>query len=158
MDVRFLRVYGLFCGDKSDTVCVYLSVVTRKRSCPLFDFMKKREFVLIEHYFTNDEIKRSNEQGQRLFLGNEFNKVGNHNSEDYNYHYIGKLYNTIKIIERETGKNVTDKNGNGDYGLSKKHFAETICNKRPNFNDFSFSEFNKIFDVIREIIKDMQVE
>lgn len=47
MDVRFLRVYGLFCGDKSDTVCVYLSVVTRKRSCPLFDFMKKREFVLI---------------------------------------------------------------------------------------------------------------
>ncbi len=29
--------------------------------------MKKREFVLIEHYFTNDEIKRSNEQGQRLF-------------------------------------------------------------------------------------------
>ena len=108
MDVRFLRVYGLFCGDKSDTVCVYLSVVTRKRSCPLFDFMKKRELVLIEHYFTNDEIKRSNEQGQRLFLGNEFNKVGNHNSEDYNYHYIGKLYNTIKIIERET-----DKNGNG---------------------------------------------
>jgi len=61
MDVRFLRVYGLFCGDKSDTVCMYLSVVTRKRSCPLFDFMKKREFVLIEHYFTNDEIKRSNE-------------------------------------------------------------------------------------------------
>ena len=108
MDVRFLRVYGLFCGDKSDNVCVYLSVVTRKRSCPLFDFMKKRELVLIEHYFTNDEIKRSNEQGQRLFLGNEFNKVGNHNSEDYNYHYIGKLYNTIKIIERET-----DKNGNG---------------------------------------------
>ena len=44
MDVGFLRVYGLFCGDKSDTVCVYLSVVTRKRSCPLFDFMKKREF------------------------------------------------------------------------------------------------------------------
>lgn len=113
MDVRFLRVYGLFCGDKSDTVCMYLSVVTRKRSCPLFDFMKKREFVLIEHYFTNDEIKRSNEQGQRLFLGNEFNKVGNHNSEDYNYHYIGKLYNTIKNIERETDKNVTDKNGNG---------------------------------------------
>ena len=69
---------------------------------------------------------------------NEFNKVGNHNSEDYNYHYIGKLYNTIKIIERETGKNVTDKNGNGDYGLSKKHFAETICNERPNFNDLIF--------------------
>ena len=72
--------------------------------------------------------------------------------------YIGNLYNTIKNIERETGKNVTDKNGNGDYGLSKKHFAETICNERPNFNDFIFSEFNKIFDVIREIIKDMQVE
>lgn len=49
----------------------------------------------------------------RKFYGKEFNKVGNHNSEDYNYHYIGKLYNTIKNIERETDKNVTDKNGNG---------------------------------------------
>ena len=29
----------------------------------------------------------------------------------------------------------------------KKHFAEAICNERP-----------KIFDVIRETIKDMQVE
>lgn len=71
---------------------------------------------------------------------------------------IVEKYLKVKIIERETGKNVTDKNGKGDYGLSKKHFAEAICNERPNFNDFIFSEFNKIFDVIREIIKDMQVE
>lgn len=112
--------------------------------------------ISIEHYFTNDEIRRSNEQGQRLFLGNEFNRVGNHNSEDYNYHRIDQLYNTIKIIEHETNKFVTDKNGEGDYSLSKRRFAEAVYNERPNFNDFNFSEFNKIFDVIREIIKDMQ--
>lgn len=74
------------------------------------------------------------------------------------YSEIVEKYLKVKIIERETGKNVTDKNGKGDYGLSKKYFAEAICNERPNFNDFSFSEFNKIFDVIGEIIKDMQVE
>lgn len=112
--------------------------------------------ISIEHYFTDDEIKRSNEKGQRLFLGNEFNKVGNHKVEDYNYHYIGDLYNKIKIIECETNKYVTNKNGEGNYSLSKKHFAEAVAGDRHNFSDFNFSEFNKIFDVIREIIKDLQ--
>ena len=89
-------------------------------------------------------------------MGNEFNKVGNHKVEDYNYHYIGDLYNKIKIIECETNKYVTNKNGEGNYSLSKKHFAEAVAGDRHNFSDFNFSEFNKIFDVIREIIKDLR--
>ena len=112
------------------------------------------------HYFTNDEIMRENEQGQRLFFGNEFNATGNHidASKQYHYHNIKNLLGTIKIIEHETNNYVTDLQGNGDYSLSKKHFAEAIRDDRPNFNDFDFSEFNKIFDIVREIIKDIRGE
>jgi len=116
--------------------------------------------ISIEHYFTDDEIMRENEQGQRLFFGNEFNATGNHidASKQYHYHNIKNLLGTIKIIEHETNNYVTDLQGNGDYSLSKKHFAEAIRDDRPNFNDFDFSEFNKIFDIVREIIKDIQGE
>lgn len=113
--------------------------------------------ISIEHYFTDDEIMRENEKGQRLFFGNEFNATGNHidASKQYHYHNIKNLLGTIKIIEHETNNCVTDLQGNGDYSLSKKHFAEAIRDDRPNFNDFDFSEFNKIFDIVREIKKDI---
>lgn len=116
--------------------------------------------ISIEHYFTNDEIMRSNESGQRLFFGNEFNSTGNHIdiSKQYHYHNIKNYLGTIKIIEHETNCYVTDLQGNGDYSLSKKHFAEAVRDDRPNFNDFDFSEFNKIFDVVKEIIKDIRGE
>lgn len=123
-------------------------------SIPVPHNRPEEDQISIEHYFTDEEIKRKNEKGQRLFIGNEFNKTGNHKSEDRHYHYIEQLYTTIKIIEHETKKFVTDQNGDGDYSLSKSHFAEAVRDDRPNFNDFDFSEFNKIFDIIKKIIED----
>lgn len=113
---------------------------------------KQEDQISIEHFFTDEEIKTSNENGQRLFIGNEFNKAGNHKTDNYNYRYIGDLFNTIKIIEHETRKHVTDKNGDGDYSLSKMRFAEAVKDDRQGFDTFDFSEFNKIFDVIRKIV------
>lgn len=41
------------------------------------------------------------------------------------YSEIVEKYLKVKIIERETGKNVTGKHGKGDYGLSKKTFCRS---------------------------------
>ena len=103
-------------------------------------------------------VTRYNNAGRRLFLGNEFNVTGNHNTKDYHYHHIANLYETIKIIEHETKKFVTNKQGIGDFSLSKMRFAEAIRDDIENFNDFDFSEFNKIFDIIRKIIANQKGE
>ena len=110
--------------------------------------------ISIEHYFTDDEIKTLTSDGQRLFMGNEFNKSGNHKLENFNYKYLGALFDTIKIIEHQTNNYVTDFEGNGDYSLSKMRFAENVRDDIEGFNNFDFTEFNKIFDIIRKIIND----
>ena len=110
--------------------------------------------ISIEHFFTDEEIMTENENHQRLFLMREFYPTGNHidDSKDYNYRFASKKDGTIKIIEHEQKSFVTDRRGNGDFSLSKQRFAEAIRDDRPGFDDFDFSEFNKIFDVIRKII------
>lgn len=116
---------------------------------------EQEDQISIEHYFTDEEIKTCNELGQRLFLGNEFNITGNHKTADFNYKNIGDLYNTIKIIDHETKKFVTNKNGDGNYSISKMRFAEAVRDNRLGFDAFDFSEFNKIFNVINNILIDV---
>ena len=110
--------------------------------------------ISIEHYFTDKEIMTENEKHQRLFLGREFYPSGNHvdDTKDYNYKNISRYCGTIRIIEHEQKAFVTDKKGNGDFSLSKQHFAEAIRDDRPGFDQFDFSEFRKVFDVIRKIL------
>lgn len=110
--------------------------------------------ISIEHYFTDEEIKTENENHQRLFLGKEFYISGNHilDTMDYNYRNARNYCNTIRIIEHEQNLFVTDRKGNGDFSLSKQYFAESIRDDREGFNQFCFSEFNKIFNIIRKII------
>ncbi len=59
---------------------------------------------------------------------------------------------TIRIIEHEQNAFVTDRKGDGDFSLSKQRFAEAVSKDRKGFNNFDFSEFNLIFDVIRKIL------
>ncbi len=110
--------------------------------------------ISIEHYFTDNEIKTLTDSGQRLFMANEFYKSGNHvdPEQHYNYRFISKLYGTIKIIEHQTNDYVTDLEGNGDYSLSKSRFANNVKDDIKGFDNFDFSEFNKIFDIIRSVL------
>lgn len=173
-DVNNNIVIGLFDRDVKQKVSDY-SNVERQLNDMQFVKMSKNtaafalpvphdrlevDQISIEHYFSNEEIMRENEKGQRLFLGNEFNSTGNHidKSKPFHYHNIKNLLGTIKIIEHETNNYVTDLQGDGDYSLSKKHFAEAVRDERENFSDFDFSEFNKVFDIVREIIKTMRGE
>lgn len=128
-------------------------------SIPVPHNRSEEDQISIEHYFTDDEIKTPNKKGQRLFLGNEFYKNGNciNESEDFNFINARKYHGSIKIIEHEQNSFVTDKKGDGDYSLSKQRFAEAVRDDIKGFDSFDFSEFNKIFDVIRSIITDSQV-
>ena len=163
-------VIGMFDRDVKETV---IDSTGRKAELNQIDFVKmgnhlyafaipvphdrpEEDQVSIEHFFTDEEIKTPNEEGKRLFIGKEFRKNGNHIDDTLDYNYINarKYYGTIKIIEHEQEAYVTDRKGNGDYSLSKRRFAEAVRDDRPNFNDFDFSEFNKIFDIIKKIIED----
>ena len=89
----------------------------------LLGFRKAVYQISIEHYFTDEEIKTELE-GKRLFIGNEFYKTGVCKSNRSLYYKSGaRVADTIKIIEHESNNYVMNADGTGDYSISKSKVA-----------------------------------
>ena len=59
---------------------------------------------------------------------------------------------SIAILEGSMGEKITPFADSSDNrGLSKMMFANNILNKIPPFDKFDFSNFIKIFEIIKEI-------
>lgn len=112
--------------------------------------------ISIEHYFTDKEIK-TEKNGKRLFLGNEFQTTGVYKGdEELYYRGAESICSSIKIIEHESKRFVTKYDGSGDYSISKAAFVECIKNDEGEFKNISFNEFSKIFDIIKLIEEDAE--
>ena len=123
---------------------------------PIPDSRKDIGAICIEHLFTDAEIKTTDSNGRRLFLGNEFDERGigifNNSIMCERKTLCGE--NSISIIDGSTNEKVTylsDKHKN--IALSKNSFAVNIANDILPFNNFDFSNFLSIFKIIDEIWK-----
>lgn len=105
--------------------------------------------VCIELYYKDDEITRPNEFGRRLFLSTEFHeRSGRHKiSPDLNYGIPNRISEAKTFIIDDKVFNPESQN----VALSKNDFATNVLNQVANFNDFDFSEFEKVFEVISAI-------
>lgn len=130
-------------------------------SIPVPENRKDTPLISIEHYYSDDEIKTPQKKGNvecRLYMGNEFDERGR--SKQGNKLCTNKSKcGTDKINILSRGKDeivksdLTDGADDVDYSLSKADFAWNIYNKRAGFNNFDFSNFIKIFEMIRDIIE-----
>jgi predicted ATP-binding protein involved in virulence len=109
--------------------------------------------ISIEHLYNNEDLKKENKEGRRLFLGNEFYDSGN--SRDGKYQTkIGQIQNKIavngvidaKVYKRE------DLEMKDSIALSKNDFADAVTNEEINISDESWQNFRPIFDKINTII------
>ncbi|GAB4577767.1 MAG: hypothetical protein Fur0022_04990 [Anaerolineales bacterium] len=102
--------------------------------------------VCIEFYYQDKDIRRTDENGRRLYLSDEFDsKNGKHKS--LNIYTRSEKIRKMTIIDNQ----VFDFEG-ASIALSKDTFAELIANGNPQFQNVDFSEFGKIFDVIVAIL------
>ena len=106
--------------------------------------------VCIELYYQDSEIKRPSPGGRRLFLSSEFHpQSGKHLSDDTlncsDRNKFGR--DRLSIID-----NNVFNDEHGDIALPKNHFADYVLNSAPGFDDFSFAEFGKIFEVVSAIV------
>jgi len=103
----------------------------------------------IEFYYTDDDLKRRDKDGRRLFLSNEFNSTtGRHHHEDLICSDQNAYQSsTIKIVSDR----VFDKD-NHNVALSKNDFADFILNEEGEFANVDVKAFARIFEVIAEIV------
>ena len=127
---------------------------------PVPESRKNTPLISIEHYYTDSEIKTVQKIGDidyRLFMRNEFDDDGfiksgerniilknaNNKSDNGSINIFDRNCNRIK--EQGKGKNL-------NVALSKYCFAWNILKNEPCFNNFDFSNFILIFDVIQNIL------
>jgi RNA-directed DNA polymerase len=108
--------------------------------------------VCIELYYQDHEIKRSDSSGRRLFLNSEFHPESCIHIENADLittdHPSVKSYKQgkVRILEH----NVFNRESQ-NVALPKSKFANSILNQESNFNDFDFSAFAAIFELILRI-------
>jgi RNA-directed DNA polymerase len=103
--------------------------------------------VCIEFYYKDEEIKRPDSQGRRLFLSTEFDKRTCRHLENKNLSIPSKSGSQLKIIDSDV-YNEDNKN----VALSKNSFAENILANVEGFNNFNFIEFTAIFEIVEKIL------
>jgi RNA-directed DNA polymerase len=104
--------------------------------------------VCIEHYYKNDEIKRQDSKGRRLFLWNEFDARSLRHKDDGKLSVKRSYDDQIKIIDNDVFNSEVK-----NIALPKADFGTNVLEQIKNFNDFDFNEFIAIFEIIRKILK-----
>ena len=110
--------------------------------------------ISIEFLYNDDDIKKCDINGRRLYLSNEFkekshrlitnNEISTSSNKVDAYYKCG----IVKIIDMD----VFDLNDN-NIALSKNDFASNIINKTYPFDNIELSGFIPLLDKIEEIVK-----
>ena len=141
--------------DQIDTL-EYVSLKNRVYAfaIPLVNETEYGTNISIEHYFKKCDLTKLDENDRRLFLGWEFYSSGF--SKDGRHHTrISNIENKVRIngiIDDKVYEVNTDPEEIKSVALSKNRFADLVLELKDFSSSFDFSEFKKIFDVIRKIV------
>ena len=119
---------------------------------PIPDHRKDEDELSVELYYRDEDIKRSDEHGRRLYLSTEFNpKTSRHiDNPTLNCTLLGKIQKGRTSIIDHNVFNEVDEN----VALSKSDFATYVLENSEGFRDMDFSGFKFLFEVILSILKD----
>lgn len=114
---------------------------------PVPEFRKKTPEICIELYYKDEDLRRKDENGRRIFLSSEFNPEScRHLNEDLNCNNINLLKDKrLRIIDDGVYNSE-----NQNVALTKNDFADNILNKC--FENIDFSAFKILFDLISTIL------
>jgi len=122
-------------------------------SLPVPSHRRTTPNISIEFYYSDEELSRLDSNGRRLFMNKEFDfnsRQRKHLTEEL---WFKRNVNDIRrpnlfVLDDE----VVDLYG-VNVALPKAKFAQNVLNQMENFNDFDFTEFKKVFNLIESINK-----
>ncbi len=154
-----IEVYLLDSDDKrytdkarADGMCytkggqnIYLAVLPKPEH-------RNFDTVCIEHFYTDDDLKRCDKNNRRIYLSGEFDKnTGLHLVEPgLRTTRLSPLAKSDYAIISEGVLDCHDAN----HALSKNEFARAVSCRAASHKDVDFSHFSVIFDMLMDIQKD----
>jgi DNA segregation ATPase FtsK/SpoIIIE-like protein len=118
---------------------------------PLPAHRQQQPEVCIEFYYLDEELRRKDSFGRRLFLSNEFHPhSGLDSSGSIHCMALGKIRRpVVTIIDDE----VFDRTGQ-NIALSKDEFANHVLSQTPPFDDLNVDEFANVFEIIATVVQE----
>jgi len=158
---RTNKVIGIFDRDNEDILKELNSEHENYKSfgnniyafaIPLVNEAEYGSKISIEHYYHKKDLLKEDKNGRRLFLGKEFFESGN--STDGKYQTKKEIRNKIKIngVIDDKVYSRDDLEMKTNIALTKNYFSDLISDDEYS-KDFDFSNFKKIYDIIKEIIE-----
>ena len=152
------KIVGIFDRDDSDYIFDELYRQLGRKS-NVYEFTIPfvdngyGDYISIEHYYKRGDLTKIDNNGRRIFLGDEFFSSSNSKNGKYQTR-ISQIQNKIKVngVIDEKVYCIEDLEQQNSIALSKNDFANLVLNDENYAKDFDFSDFNKIFDIIRLII------
>ena len=134
---------------------IYIGVVGPVRTGKS-TFIKKFMELLVLPNIEDEDLKKRDNNGRRIYLTSEFNQLGRlKECQSTNVINADKIK---RYIEKEKEKiidhDVFDINGNS-VALSKDEYATNILNGLPPFDTVNFTGFTALFERLESIIKDI---
>lgn len=135
---------------------------------PVPDHRKNTPLISTENLYLDEDIKKEDGDGRRLYLANEFDmKTGQHKIIQNIYHPISSNIESNYIIDNKVFIINTDienkseimqkKNGN-NLALSKNQFSNYILEKTPPFDSMNIDSFKIVFDIITDIYTEYEYD
>ncbi len=123
-------------------------------SIPIPEFRNYNSGISIEFLYKDSDLKRSDENGRRLFITSEFNENGrlkeNNKIGVKNNHDVKNYLNPCN--EKIQADEVIDIEGNS-LALSKEQFASNILDQKEGFTNIDYCAFRSIFERLRTILQ-----
>ena len=115
---------------------------------------KAEDKICIEHYYSNQEIETQTDYGH-LYMGKDFNSHGLSNDGNWCYQNYERNQSITSIMIIDSSSKHMQKLTDEAQVISKDDFADYVINHP---DEFDFSNFKKIFDVIVSIDQDVNVQ
>ncbi|WP_447956540.1 reverse transcriptase domain-containing protein [Vreelandella sp. EE7] len=97
----------------------------------------------IEMYYTDQDLRKTNDLNRRIYLNSEFDDKGFH-----------KLENVVRTKPQQgliLDDNVFNLSSKEKVSLSKNAFAESVLEGKQGFNDMDHEGFRNLFNIMQEI-------
>lgn len=153
-------IIGVFDCDESNGKSIHENGGAKKYkdniwgiSIPIPNFRAYHQGISVEFLYKDEDLKRQDVIGKRLYLTSEFNENGRLIVDTQvgvkNYHAVAKYRE--KAREKIQDTEVCDIHGNS-LALSKDNFALNISNEEEGFEHVDFEGFKELFDRLSQII------
>ena len=156
------KIVGIFDCDEDNGRKIHSAGGTKKygdniwgMSIPVPDYRNYNSGgISIEFLYTDEDLKRQDENGRRLYVTSEFNengrftldvRIGVKNNHDVKNYILPEK-------EKIQADEVIDIDGNS-LALSKEQFATNILERRGDFANVCFDAFRPVFDRLRTILQ-----